>query len=110
MILVIPVKSDAAYYDIQVVLDDVTYTLEFRWNHRLEAWFLNILDAQGVGVVRAGLRLVVNSPLNPYGAERTPPGVLVLVDTTGSNDEAGLNDLGDRHQLLYFDEAELNGG
>lgn len=103
----IPVKSEAAYYDLQVTLEDVTYTLEFRWNARLEAWFMNILDAEGVNVVRAGLRLVVSWPLAAYGAERKPPGAFVVVDTTGAEEDPGLDDLGDRHQLLYYSSTEL---
>jgi hypothetical protein len=105
--IVIPIKSDATYYDLQVTLEDVTYTIEFRWNVRLESWFMNILDAEGVNLIRAGLRLVVGWPLNAYTAVRNPPGAFVLVDTTGAEEEAGLEDLGDRHQLFYFTSTEL---
>jgi hypothetical protein len=107
MSVFIPIKSDAAYYDLQVTLEDVTYTLEFRWNVRLEAWFMHILDAEGVNLIRAGLRLVVGWPLNAYAAARTPPGAFLLVDTTGADEEAGLEDLGERHQLVYFSSTEL---
>lgn len=108
MSVVIPVKSDAAYYDLQIQLEGVTYTLEFRWNVRASAWFMNILDAQGVNMIRAGLRLVTNFPLWPYGASRTPPGALIVVDTTGSGDaDPDLDGLGDRWQLLYLTAAEI---
>src|SRR5690348_985948 len=107
MSLVIPVESTATFFDLQVTLEDATYTLEFRWNVRASAWFMNILDAEGVNMIRAGIRLVANFPLVPYCAVRTPPGVLALVDTSGANEEAGRDDLGVRHQLFYWTSEEL---
>lgn len=107
MSVVLPVKSDATFFDLQVTLEDVTYTLEFRWNVRASAWFMNILDAEGENMIRAGLRLVADFPLWPYGASRTPPGAFVCVDTTQQGQDPGLEDLGDRHQLLYLTAEDL---
>jgi hypothetical protein len=107
MAFFIPISSDAANFDIQVTLEEVTYTLEFRWNVRLGAWFMNILDAEGVTMLRAGTRVVVNWPLNAYGANRQPPGALVAVDTTQRGEDPGLDDLGERVQLIYVTTDEL---
>lgn len=107
MSVVIPVQSDASFFDLRVVLEDVTYTLEFRWIVRAQAWFMNILDAEGVNMIRAGLRIVADFPLWPYAATRTPPGAFVCVDTTGAQQDPGLDDFGTRHQLIYLTAEEL---
>lgn len=107
MSVIIPVESTANFFDLQVSLEDVVYTLEFRWNVRASAWFMNILDAEGENMIRAGLRLVANFPLVPYTAVRVPPGVLALVDTSGANEDPGRDDLGVRHQLFYWTSTEL---
>lgn len=103
----IPVFSDSTYYDLQVVLDGVTYTLEFRWNDRASGWFLNILNADADEIIQAGIRVVVDFPLNLYRADRTPPGLLYARDTSGTRTDPGLKDLGDRVQFFYFEKADL---
>jgi hypothetical protein len=107
MSAIIPLERETSNFDVQVTLEDVTYTLDFRWNVRLEAWFMNILDAEGVNVIRAGLRLVTGWPLNAYAAARTPPGAFLVIDTTGQEEEPDLDGLGDRWQLIYFTSTEL---
>ena len=103
----IPTRSDLPFYDLQVTLDGVTYTLEFRWNVRAAGWFMAILDAEGVNVLRAGIRLVANWPLEAYRADRQPRGVLMALDTSSSGLDPGRDDLGDRVQLVYISADEL---
>lgn len=120
MSVVLPLRSDLPFFDVKADLDNVTYTLEFRWNVRAAGWFLNVLDEQGQAILAAGLRVVVNFPLlahipsNKYRRQlefqfwgRSPPGALVFVDTGGKGEDPGLTDLGVRVALLYFSVAEL---
>lgn len=107
MSLTIPIVPGDAFFDLQAVLDGVTYTLQFRWNVRLEAWFMDILDEQGVTMLLAGLRLVANWPLGAYNTGRQPPGAFVAFDTSGEGLDPGLDDLGDRVQLKYFTAEDL---
>lgn len=109
MPLTIKARGDIPYYDLQAVLDDVTYTIELKWNVRLGAWFMNVLDGQGVGLFQGGLRLVANWPLAAYTTGRTPPGAFFLFDTSGQEEDPGMADLGVRHKLLYYTASELAG-
>jgi hypothetical protein len=103
----IPTRSDLPFYDLQITLEDVTYTLEFRWNVRAEAYFMKVLDEEGVNILQGDMKLVANFPINAYTTGRQPPGVFVLVDTSGLEEEPGEEDFGTRHKLLYFTEDEL---
>lgn len=103
----IPLRNDLPFFDLQTVLDDVTYTLEIRWNTRAEAWFMNVLDIEGIVVYQAGLKLVANWMTSAYTTGRNPPGSFFLLDTSGQGEEPGEEDLGDRHKLLYFTASEI---
>lgn len=102
--------DDASHFEQQAVLDDVTYTLEFRWNDRLSAWFMNVLDAEGVVSHIVGLRCVADYAVPQHLVDRSPPGLFVFVDTSaviGEGEDPGFDDLGSRVQLYYITEAEI---
>jgi hypothetical protein len=113
MALVIPIDrttSKPAHFDLQVALDGVTYTLEFRWNVRASAWFMAVLDAQGVTAHVVGVKLVVDYPLNRFSPNRTPPGLFMAIDTSatqGMGEDPGFDDLGNRVQIAYLTAADL---
>lgn len=95
------------FFSIQVNLEDVTYTLQFRWNVRCKSWFMNIFDEQEITPILVGLRLVADWPLAKNNTGRQPPGLFFLSDTTGQGQDPAFEDLGARHQLLYFSSTEL---
>ncbi len=108
MSVVIPTGDGSTYFfDLRATLDDVAYTLEFRWNVRLEAWFMSIFDSEGTTPIRTSIRLVANWMLASYNTGRTPPGAFVAYDTSGQGIDPGLADLGDRVQLHYLTAADL---
>lgn len=107
MSVVLPLRSDLPFFDVKADLDDVTYTLQFRWNVRAAGWFLDVLDEQGETILAAGVRVVVDFPLLAHITGRSPPGALAFVDTGGKGEDPGLTDLGVRVALLYFSATEL---
>lgn len=98
------------HFELQVTLEDVTYTLELRWNERASAWFMNVLDAEGVTMLQAGLRLVADWMLGSFNVGAQPPGAFVARDTSGLGIDPTLEDLGTRVQLLYFSTEDLASG
>lgn len=50
-------------FEAQYVFEAVTYTLRFRWNDRLGAWFMAILEADALTVRAQGIRVVVGLSL-----------------------------------------------
>lgn len=96
-------------FEMQVVLEAVTYTLRIRWNDRLEAWFMTLLDEGAETILIAGMRLVVSWPINAYRSGSKIPGVFILFDTTGQDLDPQLNDLGVRVKLYYLTSTDLRG-
>ena len=115
MPLTVPLRSDLPYFDLQATLDGVTYTLVFRWNVRLAAWFLTVLDADASNVLVGDTALRVNFPLSAYMSTRRPPGQFVVIDSSGqgldpiaiSLQRSFTTDLGTRCKLVYFTVDEL---
>lgn len=103
----IPCRPDLSHYDMQCVLDNVTYTLEFRWNTRAGAWYLDLRAEDGTPIYTS-LKVVVGFPLGARCAsDDRLPGRLIAFDTTNRDANPGITDLGDRVKLLYYPAAEL---
>ena len=107
MSVTIPLRNDLPYFSLQVSLDDVVYTLTFRWNDRLSAWFMDIGNEDTSVTYSSGLRVVVGYPMAANSAGRLPPGALIFVDMQGTDADPGIDELGQRVQLLYFSVVEL---
>lgn len=104
-IIQIPLRNDLDAYDFSIDLNGRTYNFDIAYNTRSSVWSLTISNADLVQLV-GGIPLVVNSDLvNRFHREALPPGFLMLYDTSGSNQECGKNDLGDRCVLLYQEAA-----
>ena len=104
--LIVPTYTDP-FYTVRCPLDGSTYVLDFAFNTREQCWYMNISDVNE-NLLKAGIKLVCNSPLgNKSYDPAMPPGVLMVVPNGSStNDEPpGLFDLDQatgRCQLLYF--------
>ncbi len=104
--LAIPCNPALTHYEMQVVLDAVTYAFEFRWNTREEAWYMHIRTQDGTDLL-CGVKVVVRfllagRPNDP----RMPPGRFFAEDTSGNHRNPGIADLGDRVQLYYLTNDE----
>lgn len=105
-----PEGAPLPWFDMQVVLDSVTYTLELRWNKRAAAWFLTLWDETAATRLYASMKAVIAWPLNAYRSGAKLPGALILFDTSGQSLAPALADLGDRVRLYYITEADLGLG
>ena len=107
MAYTVPCDPTLTHYDMQITLDEVTYTLEFRWNNRAGAWMMHITTEGGEPILM-GTRIVIDMPLGKRSTDaRMPKGVFIAVDTSERKQDPGMSDLGDRVQLLYFTASEL---
>jgi hypothetical protein len=97
----IPCYANLTHYDMQVVLDDVTFTLEFRWNTREQAWYMHVKQQDDTDVLDS-VKIVINWPLAArYRDPRLPLGYFLAVDSSAAQQDPGISDLGDRVQLYY---------
>lgn len=101
----IPVLPGVPLQSLEVELDGSTYRLELAWNERDEAWSLSIFAQDGTQLL-AGRAVLLGAGLTIRSVDRRlPPGELLVVDTSGRDEDAGLADLGDRVLLVYREAA-----
>jgi hypothetical protein len=106
MAVEIPLRGDMPHYTFEVELEGAVYGFDFRWNERAEGWFVGMYNSRGEPLA-VGKRLVVAFPLFArHKGPDFPPGMLIAVDTTGEDRDPGLNDLGSRVKLYYFDSTD----
>jgi len=106
-IVQIPTSQSLPFYSQKTLLDGQTYTLQFKWNDREEAWYLDLLtDLEEP--ISMGIKIVTDWPLNRRITDpAAPPGVISAIDTTGAGTNPGFEDLGNKIILVYIDEDEL---
>lgn len=105
----IPLSNGAPlpFFDIQTSLEAVTYTLQFRWNVRAAAWFMDVFNETADTLLMPGIKLVATWPLAAYHSNRQPPGAFIVVDSAGEDVDPDDLSLGVRHSLVYFTSTEL---
>lgn len=103
--LILPLTSDPES-DFEVELEGRSYIFRFRFNVRDGCWYFDLSTAEGVSL-RAGVRVVLETPLLRGVSTELPPGQLFASDSTGKQVPPGADDLGQRVQVYYLTAAEL---
>ena len=106
----IPVTSELFDYSERVELDGEVFELRFRFNNRLEAWFVDIFSASG-DVLVYGRRLTVDTRLTGQykHLDDLAQGELTPFDTENGRRDPSSDNLGDRVLLFYFESSEFAG-
>lgn len=100
-LMCIPISSAQSSFKLRAELDDKEYVLQFSWNTRLGRWFVSLMDSVENPLIM-GIMLVTNTPLfNRFRGEQYPQGTMILYNAAGQSYEAGRNDLGNTHYLVY---------
>lgn len=108
----IPVQQSTPNYRVRTSLpspgaSDVAYLIDFRWNVRDLAWFMDVYDVNEIPI-RTGIKVVVGtyigraSTLAPF-----KDGVFLASDTSGATLDAGFDDFGTRVRLSYIQSFDL---
>lgn len=106
-VLVMPTRTDLPHYSFSIELEGVTYGFEFRWNLRDSAWYFDISDSSGTPLI-TGRKVALGAPLlRRFVLPGLPPGELVAYDSSGKGQEAGIDELGARVLLLYWESSEF---
>lgn len=94
-------RNDILAYEFETELDGADYRFEFNYNRCDEAWYFNILDAEGC-YIRTGVKSTVNiDVLRGWVAEGRPLGELFFADIEETRSAAGERDLGDKVFFTY---------
>lgn len=100
----IPLRNDAPFFDVRVILSEDEYVLSFNWNERESAWYMSLFDSLSVPI-KEGVRLSVGNALlrSLTYSPRRPPGDFIVLDTSNKDIDPGLTDLGQRVIVVYDD-------
>lgn len=83
------------------------FLFEFRFNDEDLTFYVDVYDADGTTIAN-GIRIVLGVYLGSrYDHQLFRRGVLVAIDTSGTDTEAGLSDLGSRVKLVYFSDLAV---
>jgi hypothetical protein len=105
--LAIPTPANA-YPDetVRVPIAGTTYLIRWLWNARGGYWAFSLLDTSGDAIIN-GVRVAINVDLiGRCIDERKPPGsILVLDPSDAGGADPGLEDLGKRVKVVYWEPA-----
>jgi hypothetical protein len=103
----LPLQTDLPHYEFTVSLDGIVYLFELRWSGRESSWYASLYTEDGEPLALT-YKVLPGWPLFLRVRDpRMPAGGLVPVDTTGGGTAPGLNELGDRVQIVYFEASEF---
>lgn len=104
----LPLLADTGatpHYTFSCELDGVTYSFDFAWNDRDGSWFMQIGDSEE-NLLHGSMRVVLGQVFAGRDTDPSlPPGMLIAKDTSGANLDPGLEDLGSRVEIWYWDKA-----
>ena len=107
--VILPFVPGDPNYRIGTTLAGIQYLFDVRWNTRESAWYMAVLQDDET-VIRSGIKIVLGAALGAHTvADAWPDGVFYAVDTSGTGVDAGLDDLGDRVQVYWFQAAGGSG-
>jgi hypothetical protein len=99
----IPTSEQFTWYTRAITLTGQAYTLEIRYNSRLQRWLMSILD-RIQNPILLSIPLLINRNLTQqYATLSIPEGMLYCVDETGQQLEPVLSSFLTSHTLYYFD-------
>lgn len=110
MIILPTFQTSSPRYKYHISLDGIIYYLNFNWNTRESAWYMDIANSSET-LILAGIKLVPDYRLlKQYKAiEGLPAGDFLLVDSKqdDQNSQVTFDNFGDRYVLMYVEESDL---
>lgn len=105
--VVIPLIPSVPHYRVATTLADVTYVIDVRWNTREAAWYMDVFQEDETPI-RQGIKIVLGTALgNTTIDPEWPPGYFYATDTSGQGLDAGLDDMGERVILVWYEASEV---
>ena len=101
----IPTSSTLPWYSFKTTLTGTVYTLELRYNLRMQRWMLNILDANNTPILMGVALLIGRSVSGQYRTLSVPEGALFALDDTGAGNQPTLSSFLTSHSFYYLDSS-----
>lgn len=103
----LPLIPTTPNYRVGTTLNGTNVVLDIRWNARDGAWYMDILTEDEVAIAY-GVKIVLGTLLGGRVVSALfPRGYMMASDLTGAGSDAGLDELGERIQVLFFEPDEV---
>lgn len=116
MAIILPFVPSVPHYRRTTTINGIPYHFDLRWNGRENdnagAWIMDCFELDEVPVFR-GVKVVLGMYLGRRADHPlTRQGVLVAVDTSGDQRDAGLDDFGEgqRVEVRWYSQLEIVAG
>lgn len=103
----LPIDSIEPHSRREVQLDGASFTMDLDWNDREQGWHVSLYTAAGEPLIEGHRVVIGGSPLRRVTKAGRPGGDIIFVDTSGTQEEPGRDDLGARVVALYYDATEI---
>ena len=97
----IPTSSTLPWYNFKISLSGVMYSVDLRYNVRMQRWVMNLLDASDNPLLMGIVMLNKRDVIGQYVTLKLPPGILFCLDNTGNNLEATLGSFSTTNTIYY---------
>ncbi len=101
-----PEIPNSARFVFNMDLSEQTYRFRFDWNDREESWYMSVFDIDDTPRL-LGKRVALTGDLFYPHVTGVPPGTLLAYDTSLQFATPGVDELGNRVVLLYFEPGEI---
>jgi hypothetical protein len=102
----IPARKDVPYYKFKITLAKTSYTLNFRFNGRMNRWILDINDVANNQIMSGIPILILRNLFNQYPELNLPNGIIFATDDTGKDTQPTMYSFGLDHTLWFVDESQ----
>lgn len=99
--LKIPMSPTQHWYSFRIALSQAIYTLDIRYNIRVDRWILSIYDSAQNPIVMGLPLLVGRDIIGQYATLALPPGPLFCVDDSGKGLQPALSSFLLTHRFIY---------
>lgn len=101
--LAMPLGQNSPWYTFRITLSKVLYTMEVRYNIRMDRWLLSLYDA-AMNPLVMGMPLLVTRAIGAqYVTLALPPGTFFVQDDSGKNAQPTLASFLLDHRFFYAD-------
>ena len=103
---IIPFKEPGAW-QIQIILSNVIYILQFKWNALNSYWVMNILNQNAEPIVQ-GIKVVTNYDLTAqFPLLGMPSGDILCQNILNEWFDIQRISMGETNELVYYEPGEL---
>lgn len=97
----IPVRNDLPFYKFRCTLSGTIFTLQMKFNTRMQRWIMDVNDANG-NQIFSGVPILINYDLlGQYTTLQIPEGVIFALDDTNQDTQPTRFSFGLDHTLWY---------